>query len=270
MSLSVQCSVVESFKFNGKNIRVVNIINVGQCFMGIDVSKAVGYNNDDNAKSVVWTHVPGKYKMHLGDAQNILRKEVDVDLPQEDTVLLKEPGLYCFLLHCKKPKAKLFIEWVMETVLPRQVQKLASVIEEKVAALALFTDDLQALELTNEAHQQKILRLNKAINNLIANRHVAFCECFDNVLCFIKKNSEEVHPYYVIQCQYKQLEKHKWWLKLCYTNMEVVNECDNPNAIHQWNRFKHEVIKKPDYYKNHFRLTKKKRELLETTLDVTI
>ena len=53
MSLSVQCSVVESFKLNGKNIRVVNIINVGQCFMGIDVSKAVGYNNDDNAKSVV-------------------------------------------------------------------------------------------------------------------------------------------------------------------------------------------------------------------------
>ena len=52
--------------------------------------------------------------------------------------------------------------------------------------------------------------------------------------------------------------------------MEVVDECDNPNAIHQWNWFKHEVIKKPDYYKNHFRLTKKKRELLETTLDVTI
>ena len=117
--------------------------------------------------------------MHLGDAQNILRKEVDVDLPQEDTVLLKEPGLYCFLLHCKKPKAKLFIEWVMETVLPRQVQKLASVIEEKVAALALFTDDLQALELTNEAHQQKILRINKEINDLIANRHIAHRGCFD-------------------------------------------------------------------------------------------
>ena len=29
-------------------------------------------------------------------------------------------------------------------------------------------------------------------------------------------------------------------------------------------------FKKPDYYKNHFRLTKEKRELLETALDVTI
>ena len=90
-------------------------MNVGQCFVGIDVSKAIGYNNDDNAKSAVQTHVPGKYTMHLGDAQHIFRKEVDVDLPQEDTVLLKEPGLSCFLLHCKKPKAKPFIEWVMES-----------------------------------------------------------------------------------------------------------------------------------------------------------
>ena len=96
MSLSVQ-RWVESFKFNDKNIRVVHIKNVGQCFVGIDVSKAVGYNDDDNAWRAVQTHVPGKYRMCLGDAQNILRTEVDTDLPNEDVVLLKEPGLYCFL-----------------------------------------------------------------------------------------------------------------------------------------------------------------------------
>ena len=49
MSLSVQRSVVESFNFNGKNRRVVHIKNVGQCFVGIDVSKTVGYNDNDNA-----------------------------------------------------------------------------------------------------------------------------------------------------------------------------------------------------------------------------
>ena len=52
--------------------------------------------------------------------------------------------------------------------------------------------------------------------------------------------------------------------------MEVVDECDDPNAIYQWNRFKSDVIKKPNYYKNHFRLTEEKRALLETALDVTI
>ena len=52
--------------------------------------------------------------------------------------------------------------------------------------------------------------------------------------------------------------------------MEVADECDDPNAIHRWNRFKCEVIKKPNYYKYHFNLTKEKQEFLENALDVTI
>ena len=70
------------------------------------------------------------------------------------------------------------------------------------------------------------------IDDLIANRHVARRGCFSNVLCFIKKNSGKGHPYYVIRCQYKQLEKNERLLKLPYPNMEVVNKCDDPNAIH--------------------------------------
>ena len=69
-------------------------------------------------------------------------------------------------------------------------------------------------EEERQAHQQQILRLNeehqqsleekeREINNLITNRHAARRGCFDNVLCFIKKNSGEVHPYYVIRCQYR-------------------------------------------------------------------
>ena len=67
-----------------------------------------------------------------------------------------------------------------------------------------------------------------------------------------------------------QLEEHKQWLKLRYPGMVVAGECGDPNAIHRWNRFKREVIKKPNYYKNHFSLTKEKWEHLETALDVTI
>ena len=52
--------------------------------------------------------------------------------------------------------------------------------------------------------------------------------------------------------------------------MEAVDKCDDPNAIHRWNSFKCEVIKKPNYYKNHFRLTEEKRALLETASDVAL
>ena len=83
-----------------------------------------------------------------------------------------------------------------------------------------------------QAHQLEILK-NKEIVDLIKNRHVPRRGYFDNVLCFIKKNSEEVHPYYVIRCQYRQLEKYKNCLKLRYQDMEEAGRCDDSNAIHR-------------------------------------
>ena len=87
-------------------------------------------------------------------------------------------------------------------------------------------NQIQTLEFTNEEERHEILSLNEEVNDLMANRHVTRCGCFDNVLCFMKKNSREVHSYYVIRCQYRQLEKDKRWLRLRYPNMEVADECD--------------------------------------------
>ena len=63
--------------------------------------------------------------------------------PHKDTVLLKEPGLYCFLLRFKRDEAEPFMEWVVETFLPGEVRKLASAIEEKDAIITLMNDDLR-------------------------------------------------------------------------------------------------------------------------------
>ena len=52
--------------------------------------------------------------------------------------------------------------------------------------------------------------------------------------------------------------------------MGVTDKCDDPNVIHRWNRFKGEMMKKLNYYKNHFSPTEEKRELLEAVLDATI
>ena len=103
--------------------------------------------------------------------------------------------------------------------------------EEHQQAIEEKNNWIEALEFRNEGHQQKILRHNKKFDDLIVNRHVAHRGYFDNVLCFIKKNNGEVHPYYIIRCQYKQLEKHKWCLKLRYPDMEEVDKCDDLNAL---------------------------------------
>ena len=57
------------------------------------------------------------------------------------------------------------MEWAVETVLPREVRKLASAIEEKDAALVMLNDDLQdrdnqiqVLEITNEEEPWAINR----------------------------------------------------------------------------------------------------------------
>ena len=115
---------------------------MGQCFVGIDVSRASGYVDDNNGRRAIKRHVPQKYTMQFEDVKDIVERHVQPDVPQDDAILLKEPGLYCFLLRCKKPKAEPFVEWAVETVLPREVRKLASVIEDKDAALALLHDDL--------------------------------------------------------------------------------------------------------------------------------
>ena len=131
----------------------MHVPDVGQCLVAKDVSKAVGYNDDDNARRAVRTLVPGRYRMRLGDAKNVLRGEVNIDLLHPDTILLKEPGLYCFLLRYKRNEADQFMEWVVETVSPRGVRKLAPAIEEKNAALALLIDDLRDRENQIQAIQ---------------------------------------------------------------------------------------------------------------------
>ena len=122
MSLSVQHSVVESFSFRGKNVRFVHVPDLGKCFVGIDVSRAIGYADDNNGRREIKRHVSQKYMMRFEDFKDIMEmRYVRPDVPQDDAILLKEHGLYCFLLRCKMAGTEAFMEWAVETVLPREV-----------------------------------------------------------------------------------------------------------------------------------------------------
>ena len=134
-------------------------VNGEECLVSRDVYMAVGYE-EENGKKAIQNLVPKKYKLHFGDVNSSLNQQEDIFPLNKDMVLLKEPGLYCFLLRCKRDEAKPFMEWAMETVLPREVRKLASVNEEKDATIAHWDNQIKALEFRNEKHQRKILRLN--------------------------------------------------------------------------------------------------------------
>ena len=107
-------------------MRSVYVKEVGQCLVSRDVYKAIGYDKENGAKAIQRL-VPEKYKIRFGDAQVDL-EGVEISIhTQPNTMLLKEPGIYCFLLRCKRDEAEPF----METVLPREVRKLASAIKER-------------------------------------------------------------------------------------------------------------------------------------------
>ena len=95
----------------------------------------------ENGKKAIQSLVPERYKLRYGDAEIYASISGKKSLPlHRDTVLLKEPGLYSFLLRCKKAEVELFMTWVVEIVLPRQVRRLALVLDEKDSALALVND----------------------------------------------------------------------------------------------------------------------------------
>ena len=105
--------------------------------------------------------------MRFEDVTDIVKRHLRADVSQDDAVLLKESGLYCFLLRCKMPGVEPFMEWAVETVLPRDVRELTSVIEEKVAAIASFNDDLKNREHENVGSQGEIRAKDQQIKDVM-------------------------------------------------------------------------------------------------------
>ena len=152
-------------------------------------------------------HVPPKYKLRFADIKGV----VDLTVPsnaQPEQILLKEPGLYCLLLRSKKEEAEPFMDWVVETILPKEVRKLAQKIDEKDSALALLNDDLDEsqLALQRERSLRRLQSHEVEIENLIINRHVPLSgRGYDEVFVIVKKNCDhnERFPLYLI-CRQKR------------------------------------------------------------------
>ena len=101
-------------------------------------------------------------------------------------------GALYVTVNSQKDKGKPLKKHILKDIVPGGFDtRIKEIQEEHQQAITCHDNQTQALELTNEAHQKKILRLNKEIDNLIAYRHVARRGCFDNMLCFIKKIEEK-------------------------------------------------------------------------------
>ena len=285
MSISIKRSFVENFKFNGKVVRSMHVNGTGECLVASDVWRAVGYEKEAGVKQIQRL-VPEKYKMRLGDACVDLEGVDRFVHTQPNTVLLKEPGLYCFLTRCGKPEAESFMEWVVEEVLPREVRKLAAAIEEKQRAIderdmqiALLDDDLtesqdlvRHLEFHNTGMQGEIRAKDQEIARRqlelaqVRERHVDRCRNpgKDNLVVITRKHtceSDDEHfeyPYYISRIQRRTISTKRRWILDQFPDSEEIVIIDNPNSVHAFNRLEEEGH--VERYKCHFKLIDLTRE----------
>ena len=192
-------------------------------------------------------------------------------------MLLKEPGLYCFLLKCKRIEAEPFMEWVVETVLPHEVRRLSNQlsnqqkeIEEKDAAIVLLNDDLQNREYENVALQAQKDVYEAELQKYLGTRYVPHMKNpgKDNIVIIVQKHTTSANdkfhdlPYYFARIQRRKRDAKLRWFDQHYPDHEIIVEIDNPNSIHAFNRFEEEGHAEQRY--NHFKLTDLTREDLYT------
>ena len=237
-------SSVMPFAFNAAKLCVATInekpwIRAKEACMTLEYKK--GRTGD-----VLKKHVSIESKQHKHELEGRAIAARLLEWPknrQPDDYYINEEGMYELGFGSQQPKKKDFRKHCFNVLFAHVRQQITNKMNQ---------EHQQAIEEKDnqiQTHQHKISKLNEETDDLIKNGHVARRGYFDNVLCFIKKNSKEAHPYYVIRYQYRQLEKYKKCLKLRYPNMEEAGRCDDPNAIHRWSIFKSEVIEKPNYYK---------------------
>ncbi|WP_143213053.1 BRO family protein, partial [Acinetobacter baumannii] len=126
----------EQFSFNDEIVRFVHVKGFGKCLVIADFFRAAGYNRQADLKAMLRL-ASEEYKVRVSDACVDLEGVLKSEYTQPNTILLKESGLYCFLLRCVKPEAESFMKWVVETILPREVRNIAESIDEKDSVIAL-------------------------------------------------------------------------------------------------------------------------------------
>ena len=96
------------------------------------------------------------------------------------------------IIKTQKDKGKAYKKQILKDIVPHGLNtRIEDIQGNHQEAITDRDNQVKALEFKNEKHQQKILRVNKEIDDLIANRPVSHRGCFDNVLRFIKNESTD-------------------------------------------------------------------------------
>ena len=186
-------------------------------------------------------------------------------------VFLSVYGVMHVIINTRKERGKELKEFILKDIIPRGLnEKIKQLQEDHQLAITDRDNKIQAIQYEIREKDQQIERCENMIQDLIE-RHVPRRGDIDTVLSLIDKQCEnEPHKFYIIRCQYKNLNNHKKWLRKRYPNMIEKGESDDPNAVHRWCSFKKDFFSEENYYKNHFSMTEEQEELFEIVFGIKI
>ena len=150
---------------------------------------------------------------------------------------------------------------------PNEEHKQAT--KEKDATIALLNDDLQNREQENVALQEQRDVYQSQLCDLTINCHVppAKDPGKGNIVMIIEKNTapEEYefyeYLYYIARIQRRFINTKRRWFKAKYPHHRfIMEELDNMNSIHAFNRF--EEKRYIEHFQCHFRLVDISRDAL--------
>lgn len=136
---------LELFNFENQQVRTL-LINGEPIFVGIDVTKILGYSNSRKALA---DHVDDDDKMLL-TSQNVTLE----NLPNRGLIGINESGLYSLILSSKMPNAKKFKRWVTSEVLPSIRKHGAYMTSEKIEEALLNPDTIINLATQLKSERQ--------------------------------------------------------------------------------------------------------------------
>ena len=206
-------------------------------------------------------------------------------------------GVMYIILKSQKDKGKAHRKYIPKDIVPRgfdvKIEDLTScvqaleftnkeerqahqqAIEEKDTTIALLNDDLKnrehdnvALQAQRDVYKEQLQKCQDIITHL-KKRYVPHAKDpgKDNIVMIIEKNTtpEEdefyEYPYYIARIQRRFINTKRRWFKAQYPHHRfIVEDLDNANSVHAFNRFEEEGFVKR--FQCHFRLADIPRDVL--------
>ena len=243
------------FTFKNVELKVVTI-NGKPWTRAKEVCKALEYSRSIN--HVIKDHCSHENYAHKYDLSKWSAATHLLNWPpgsRKDDYYLNEEGMYELMFSSQQPLAKKLRKHCCNVMFPHIRQQLTDkLVEDHQQAITDRDNRIQAIELENVGLQGKIRVKDQQIEasqNKIAElveRYVDHCRnpSKDNIVIIVRKHTtpenDKYHNflYYISRIQRRKRYVKLRWLEQHFPDHEVVDEIDNPNSIHAFNRFEEE------------------------------